>query len=109
MNERILDVMNKLEPIQKTGTAIILVVFGLTGKNKLRRNELATNLGAKLSKKEGGLISDKTLDTRLKELIEKNILKAEMDYESYPPGKYYKLTKKGEEVIKILLQLVNNL
>ena len=109
VDERILNIWNKLGPLQKTGGAIILLTFSIAGKNKLRRKELAEGLGVKLSKEKGGIISDKTLDTRLTELMGRNILDVETDYEDYPPGKYYKLTEKGEEALVKLLQLVDKL
>jgi len=109
VDEGLISIWRKLESIQKTGGVIILVAFGIAGKNRLRRKELAASLGVKQSRKEGGLISDKTLDRRLKKLIESNILEKETDDSDYPPGKYYVLTKKGEEILQILFQLIDKL
>ena len=88
---------------------MILLTFHVLNKDKLRRSELSTALGAKISREKGGLLSDKTLDQRLKELTEKRFLESEMDLSQYPPAKYYELTSKGKKVGKILNEVVRQL
>jgi len=88
--------------LQKKGGALILITFQVLNKDKLRRSELSTALGAKISKEKGGLLSDKTLDQRLKELTERGFLESEMDPSQYPPAKYYKSTANGKEITKLL-------
>ena len=85
---------------------MILLTFQILKKDKLRRSELSTAIGAKISREKGGLLADKTLDQRLKELTEKGFLETEMDLYQYPPAKYYELTSKGKKVGKILNELV---
>ena len=88
---------------------MILLTFQVLKKDKLRRRELSKALGAKISREKGGLLSDKTLDQRLKELAEKGFLKSEMDLSQYPPAKYYELTSKGKKVGKNLNELVRQI
>lgn len=95
--------------LQKKGAVLILLTFQVLNKDKLRRSELSTALGAKICGEKGGLLSDKTLDQRLKELTVKGSLESETDYSEYPPAKYYKLTEKGKKIGKTLHKLIEQL
>lgn len=103
------DIWQNLEPIQNKAGTLILISFKLTNKKRLRRREIASILGVKKSRAEGGMLSDKTLDKNLKKLISKNILTEEIIYDDYPPGKYFNLTSKGENILNLFNRLIDDL
>ena len=88
---------------------MILLAFNVLSKARLRRSELVTALGVKMSKEKGGLLSDKTLDERLDELTDRGFLESEMDHSQYPPAKYFKLTEKGKKTSNTLRKLIEEL
>ena len=108
-NLELAELWKKMKFLHNKGGVLILLAFQVLNKDKLRRSELSTALGAKISREKGGLLSDKTLDRRLKELAGKRLLESEMDLSPYPPAKYYGLTSKGKKVGKILTEAVRQL
>ena len=108
-NPELAELWKKITVLQKKGGVLILLTFQVLNKDVLRRSELSTALGAKISREKGGLLSDKTLDQRLGELTEKGFLKSEMDPSQYPPAKYYQLTEKGKKISNTLRKLVEQL
>ena len=108
-NPELAELSKKLRVFQKKGGVLILLTFQVLNKDKLRRSELSAALGARICKEKGGLLSDKTLDQRLKELTVKGSLESETDYLEYPPAKYYKLTEKGKKIGKTLHKLIPEL
>jgi len=105
-NLELAELLKKMKFLQRKGGILILLTFQVLNKDKLRRRELSTALGAKISREKGGLLSDRTLDKRLKGLTENGFLESEMDPSQYPPAKYYELTSKGKKAGKILNELV---
>jgi DNA-binding HxlR family transcriptional regulator len=98
-----------MKVLQKKGSVLIPLTYQVLNKERLRRSELSTALGTKISREKGGLLSDKTLDLRLEEFTKKKFLESETDYSDYPPAKYYQLTEKGKKIVKTMNKLVDQL
>jgi len=108
-NPELAELWKRMKVLQKTGSILIPLTFHVLNKEKLRRSELSKALGARISREKGGLLSDKTLDLRLEGFTKKGFLESEIDYDDYPPAKYYKLTEKGKKMVETIRALVKQL